>query len=275
MKTLYISDLDGTLLNERSQISNNSIKILNELMKNGVNFTYSTARTSASAPILTRKLNITLPVILMNGVAVYDSIKKEYINVEAIEKPAVKAVIELLDEHNIDCFLFSIEKNTLNTFYKKLSTEHMQAFHDERVAKFNKKFIQRDDLSEIDNSVYFSIFNKKACLKELYKALKMVNGIEVVFYRDTYDSELYYLEIASKKATKGKAAEYFREKLGFDRLIGFGDNSNDISLLKACDEFYAVKNAKPKLLELATGIIPENIYDSVPNKIRELKEREK
>jgi len=270
MKTLYISDLDGTLLNEKSEVSTECEKILNRLIENGVSFTYSTARTSASAPVLTQKINISLPVVLMNGAAIYDSLKSEYLKVYAIDEEALKKVVSLLYKHNIDCFLFSIENNTLNTYYRELSSEYMQDFHDERVTKFNKIFIRREDLSEVKNVVYLSIFNKKSALKELYKALKILPEIEVVFYRDTYNHELYYLEIASKMATKGNAAEYFREVLGFEKLVGFGDNSNDISLLMACDEFYAVENAKEKLLELATGIIPPNICDSVPKKIKEL-----
>jgi len=263
MKTLYISDLDGTLLNNETQISEKSIEILNSLIEKGMAFTYSTARTSATAPIITKGLNIKLPVILMNGVCIYDAIKKEYIKAEIISENAVNNVISLLKNHNTDCFVFNIEKNTMNTFYKRLSTKYMRAFHDERVLKFNKTFIKTESLEKINNVIYFSIFNKKSSLEGLYNELKCISEIEVSFYRDTYNTDLWYLEIASHTASKYNSAKYLKETYGFPKLVGFGDNLNDIPLFEACDECYAVKNAKSELKEIATGIIEENSDDGV------------
>ena len=48
-KTLFVSDLDGTLLNEKADISDKAADILNDLIENGLNFTFATARTAASA----------------------------------------------------------------------------------------------------------------------------------------------------------------------------------------------------------------------------------
>ena len=45
MKTLYISDLDGTLLNSQGKISDYSIKTINNLINEGMIFTYATARS--------------------------------------------------------------------------------------------------------------------------------------------------------------------------------------------------------------------------------------
>ena len=44
MKTLYISDMDGTLLNDGGKVSRRSVEIINELIKNGILFTVATAR---------------------------------------------------------------------------------------------------------------------------------------------------------------------------------------------------------------------------------------
>ncbi|MCI6771359.1 MAG: HAD hydrolase family protein, partial [Oscillospiraceae bacterium] len=48
MKTLYLTDLDGTLLNDSGVLSERSVKILNELLDEDVCFTVSTARTYAT-----------------------------------------------------------------------------------------------------------------------------------------------------------------------------------------------------------------------------------
>ena len=67
-KFLYVSDLDGTLLDGDGQLPNNSVQRINKLIDNGLNFTIATARNYDSAYPLLKGLNIKHPVILFNGV---------------------------------------------------------------------------------------------------------------------------------------------------------------------------------------------------------------
>lgn len=62
---------------------------------------------------------------------------------------------------------------------------------------------------------------------------------------------------------------YLRNRYEFTKVIGFGDNFNDIPLFKACDEFYAVGNAIDELKNIATGVIETNIKHGVTNFILE------
>jgi len=73
---LYISDLDGTLLNSRKQISEFTKETLNVLIDNDVHFSVATARTAASSVKILSGLQLNVPVILMNGVAIYDVLAK-------------------------------------------------------------------------------------------------------------------------------------------------------------------------------------------------------
>ena len=84
LKTLYISDLDGTLLDSRASVSDTTVRVLNELISSGGYFSFATARTAVTALPLTEKININVPVVLMNGVCVYDTEKKEYVKTEHI-----------------------------------------------------------------------------------------------------------------------------------------------------------------------------------------------
>ncbi|MCC8022825.1 MAG: HAD family hydrolase, partial [Clostridiales bacterium] len=73
MQTIYVTDLDGTLLNSRTQLSETARKLLRELIDKGMNFTYATARSRNSAKRLLGDLTITLPVIVHNGVFVMEA----------------------------------------------------------------------------------------------------------------------------------------------------------------------------------------------------------
>ena len=67
MTTLYVSDLDGTLLNTNSELSEKSKGIINALVQQGVNFTYAIARSYSSASKILKGLNISIPAITCNG----------------------------------------------------------------------------------------------------------------------------------------------------------------------------------------------------------------
>ena len=86
---LYVSDLDGTLLDKNAQVSEYTSATLNELISNGMDFTVATARTNATVSKILSGLTLRLPVILMNGVLIYDNIKGRYIFRAVIPKDIV------------------------------------------------------------------------------------------------------------------------------------------------------------------------------------------
>ncbi len=55
-KTLYVTDLDGTLLNKNDRINPKSIEIINSLVEKGMAFTYATARSLVSASVVTQEI---------------------------------------------------------------------------------------------------------------------------------------------------------------------------------------------------------------------------
>lgn len=73
MKTLYISDLDGTLLNSSQHTSDYTNNIINSLVNKGMLFSYATARAYETASAVTDGLNAQFPVILHNGAYILDS----------------------------------------------------------------------------------------------------------------------------------------------------------------------------------------------------------
>ena len=73
MKTLFVSDLDGTLMRSDKKLSEKTVRTLNRLIENGVLFTYATARSIQSAMEITGGLKMRLPVITRNGTVLADN----------------------------------------------------------------------------------------------------------------------------------------------------------------------------------------------------------
>ena len=92
---LFISDLDGTLLNGNAEVTEFTRDTLNRLMAKGLNFTAATARTLASAGKILSGLDLKLPVILMNGVLIYDMAEKKYVKINSLSRELCGLIIGL------------------------------------------------------------------------------------------------------------------------------------------------------------------------------------
>ena len=86
--------------------------------------------------------------------------------------------------------------------------------------------------------------------------------MDCAFYLDVYNGE-WYLEVFSHKASKYNAVRFIREKYGFERVVAFGDNLNDLSMFEAADVKVAVGNAREELKAAADIVIGPNTEEGV------------
>jgi len=270
LKTLYISDLDGTLLSRDAEISEFTANTLNRLIENGMHFSIATARTYSTAVKILNKVNIQLPIIMMNGVVIFDLFKNKYLNTEKLDNQMAKEVIHLLKKHQIGGLMYTIKDDIMSTYFDNISTPYMREFMEHRQTQFGKVFIKSDSLLYEcrDDTVYFSVLDIKEKLECALMDLKQIDGIHVEFYRDVYsdnmwEEELWFLEICDAKASKKSAVHYLREHYGFDQVVSFGDNLNDLPMFEESDESYAVANARVEVKSKATGCIESNVDDGV------------
>lgn len=264
IKRLYITDLDGTLLNSKGEVSGNTRKIINSLIEKGIYFTFATARSVYSAKPITSGLNINVPCILMNGVSIYNLQENKYIRNKYIIPDNSLQIINIFKENNLNCFMYRIEDNILKAYFTEINSYVMRSFAELRKNNYNKPFIQCGDLSEVadDKTVYFTVTGEYEELSPVKNAVSVMCGIDYAFYRDTYTGK-YYLEIFSDNASKANGIKYLRNEYGFDEVICFGDNLNDIKMFSESDIKIAVGNAVPELKETADFITLENDRDGV------------
>ncbi len=265
MKTLYISDLDGTLLNNSAEITQTSKNLLNEFIEKGNYFSVATARTGATVVLMLEGVNVNVPIVLMNGVATYDVQNHKYVNIHTFTREAKKKFLNEVCLHGSPGFLYCIDGDELSTFYENTNSPNAQIFINEREKKFGKKFTKVSSYRDCqENSiVYYSYSDTYEKLSPLYEKVKAIDGIRCEFYRDTYNPDFWYFEVCSDKASKYNAVQFLKEKYGFERVVAFGDNLNDLPLFKAADESYAVENAKEDVKKHATAVIGRNTDDAV------------
>ena len=70
-KTLYVTDLDGTLLDSDIKVPDAAVDMINRAIDSGALFTVATARTPGTLYRLLRDIRLNLPVIAMTGVTLW------------------------------------------------------------------------------------------------------------------------------------------------------------------------------------------------------------
>ncbi len=265
MNTLYISDLDGTLLQPNVTLSRKTIDTLNQCIRQGMLFSVATARSIASVKPILKEVNITVPVILMNGVCIYDLTRNEYIKIETLSQHSITELLKVIGEHKLKGFAYTIKNGVMSTYYEELSTPALRNFYQERVDLYQKRFTQIDDFSQLSEEplIYFSLLDHYDKLEHIYKIIKTLPDLNCVFYKDNYSPDLWYLETYHKTASKYHGVQFLRSYLKLDQIVCFGDNHNDLPLFEASDYCIAVGNAVPDLKAKANQIIGYHYEDGV------------
>lgn len=263
MSTLYVTDLDGTLLNSNDRISQYSIQIINGLVAKGMQFTYATARSLISASVVAKGLSTTIPVIAYNGALIINPDTGEVISSLSFTKEEAEHIRSVLQENSANPLVYAYVDGAERVSYVNgRENEGIRRYLEAR--KGDKRFrpLKNEDGLYQGNIFYFTCIAGREELFPLYEIFR-----EDGRYRCTLQQELYrpefFLEIMPKKASKAEAIKRLKEIRNCDRVVSFGDAVNDIPMFEISDECYAVSNAVPELKAHATGVIASNDEDGV------------
>lgn len=268
-KTLYVTDLDGTLMRDDKTISETSAAIINDLIAHGVLVTYATARTINSASVITANINFQIPVIIRNGTILANPLTKEEIEIAMFQKDDLQLIRQSLKNLSPPGFVTAyIDGKERKSYLEGRMGAGFRNYLESHVDDGRLRAVQREDELYEGEVCYFTFIADKAELDPAYFRVKDRNEWTCVYQKDKYRPE-YWLEICPANATKAKAIRKLQEQYGCERLVVFGDSLNDISMFRIADEAYAVENAAEELKKAATGIIGGNNFDSVAGWLKE------
>lgn len=266
---LFVSDLDGTLLNSEQKLSKRTVKKLNYLIKNGANITIATARTPVTIVPLIKDVNFNLPVITMNGAAIYDLQKQEYVHCNEIPCGPATEIFNLFEELGCNCFTHTINNNRLDIYYSKIANPVEREFFEKRQQLEGKTYINKP-FPKNKSAIYFTCIAALDEIGVLYGSIQSLacgDQIEASYYKDVYNEGYYFLEIYNSSASKYSSSKRIKQEYNLDSIVAFGDNYNDIDLIKRADVGYAVSNAITKLKNHADHVIESNDSDAVAETI--------
>lgn len=231
--TLFISGLDGTLLNQKGSLSDYGKVELNRMLDDGAKFTVATMRTPASLMETLRDVRLTLPVIVMDGAGLYDIGNKEYIKVYVISHQKAAQVLALVKEAGLTCFCNVVADDVLFIYYEKPEDETVQRMVKELRKSPYRNYLMRD-LPEGEQVVYFMLLYPKAVIEHFYELL-VEHGITEELKVLKYDSDDYpgytYIKIYNRNATKENMTHQLKEMCGVEKAVRIGSVPGDCDVL--------------------------------------------
>lgn len=260
--TLYVSDLDGTLLNGSKKIKPRAVEMLNDMIENGILFTYSTARRINSSGPIMKDVNITLPVALMNGVFIYDTQKNSYIRNNFFNDTAREKLKEIVIALKERPMIHSVIDGEIRNSYI-IGSENLDTYVNDR--KSDPSMRPVSDYDELFKGEFFyAVFINPVNKEKLDEVFTSENGFSHTYYQDVYHKDEYWYEVYSITAGKANAILQLKEITGADEVVCFGDSDNDLPMFSVADRCYAVENAVDEVKNAADGVIASNDSIGVP-----------
>lgn len=273
-KTLYVSDLDGTLLQPDARLSAKTLEMLNYAISKGVLFTIATARTPATVAPIVENLDLRLPAIVMTGTALWNKEDNSYSDIRYMDEKAVKELVRIYREEKCPTFLYTLVDGITNIYHiGPLSQIERDFLEERRTTPYKRTCVPPDGESvlpdDLSKTVLFYGMQPDALTKRTFARTREVPNCRAQMYYDFYGPEIGILEAFSPRSTKAEAIRELAAQLGVDRIVAFGDNLNDIPMFEIADMAVAMENGVEETRSAADVVIGRNTDDSVAKFILE------
>lgn len=249
---LIVFDLDGTLLNDFGEIGAESKKLIAELKKLGVRFSFASGRLHSALTDYANELELTTPLISLDG-ALLKSVNSNEIYFQSfVPIKHVRKAVALSERYMLKIALCHADA----IYY----TEHNDVIPD-LIDKFGAKFEEIKNYSNyIDKTlevVFIGDYKTNIKMTEKYLSFPYSFGLTTTYSKSHFNEGIYFLEVRKNGSTKGtglkKLTKHLRINI-YDTAV-MGDWYNDKALFETNALRIATGNAVPELRFVADHVL--------------------
>lgn len=251
---VIFSDLDGTLLDDKRNLSKENMDAITRFISQGGRFGVATGRMERTTTVKFPDLYMNVPSIFFNGAMAYDTNSKEVLFKTTMPNDLKPLMKKILSEYPKTCCEINMHGkayviNPNDIVRKQLEREGLEA--------------EEAPLEDIPGNWLKILFlDKHETLEKIKADLEKLNrtDLNIVF------SENELLDIMEKSASKGVALHKLKSIYGdsWRLLVAIGDNDNDLEMIRAADLGIAVDNATPAVKKASDYIIKNNNTPCIP-----------
>lgn len=273
MIKLLVSDLDGTLLTERSLLSPTTIEAVHRLQEQGIYFALATGRLEYMAHLFYDQLQLKLPLISCNGAKVAFP-HGEVLSQTCLPSKLVYQLYQMFMELDLD-FLFYTNDGSfsrrngqrvlLHHYYNQLCK---QLGHEGFPIHYMEEYFYDDKkiASQIEKMEVLKFFVKHKDEKILQEALTYCRTLPEVTCSVSCNGSF---DLMAKGVSKAKGVQLLAEYCSctLEEVACFGDQENDMDMLSIAGISYAMKNADLYLQKRVKRVAEANRVDGVARAI--------
>ena len=267
---LVVFDLDGTLLNRESVISDYTSETLRLLSERDIAYTVATGRTLHGARMILDGHRFQLPQAYKNGVMIWHPESKRFSSGATLTPGELENVVRACMANGVTPFVFTLDEDNGSTVYHPplltdVENELIRSIGIEEPVKVRS-------LDELHSSAKITHVNSIGDSDAIGAVLRSVNDEPHLVAYSGFALEgrqWRWLDIHHSDASKGGAINTMKRLLGLERVICFGDSDNDLSMFEAADEAYAPANANDRIKSAATAVIGHHDDEGIARFLRE------
>lgn len=269
-KYLIACDLDGTLLNKDSMVSNKTKTYLKSLSALGHKVVIATGRPFRGCYNFYEELELDTPIITDNGGAIENPKDKDFKKIAIkIPKRIVEKVFNFAEAHIVTAF-YSVD----NGLYVYKPTERLNwLYHQNEDTFFVEGPFTAPGLPEPSGMMYIV----EAKFKDAFGQFIENETDEILTFRDWgSDAKNAIFEVYQKKTSKSEAVELVRQHFGFtpEQVIAFGDGMNDVDMIELAHHGVAMKNGQEAVKQIADAVsFKPNYEDGVIHYLKKFLEK--
>lgn len=258
MIKMVVSDMDGTLLNEKLEISERNLQAIEYLRKKDIRFCIATGRPEQLVKEYIDKLNMKDPMIMYNGSVIGHPFIEKNIYELSLRNDDIKEIVRFCESLDVIYMLY-----TKNQIFSK--PNYRVDFFEER----NQNLQEKDrcvfkDERDIDLIIENNNVNKILIIENdstKYQMLKEKFEREDKFTVAT--SQKGFIDINPKGASKGNALKFLADYYGYSLqdVAVLGDQDNDISMLVVAGMSVVMENGSEEAKKSAKAMTKSNKND--------------
>ncbi len=246
MIKLFVSDIDGTLLESGKKIPAKNIAAVQKMVAAKITVTIATGRMYRAALPVAKELGVNVPIITYNG-ALIKSVEGEIIHSEYLPKNLIVEIVNFFESKN-----WYMQSYSNDELFYPFKNEYSELY--ETAQKVQGAEIGWQGLRERTEKVckILGITANAAETLERTKILKAEFGDKIAVTK----SHPQFIEIMLPGVSKAAAVKILAEKLGVKKseIMAIGDSENDLPMLQAAGQSVAMGNGTDEVKKSCTFV---------------------
>ena len=267
---LVVFDLDGTLLNRDSVISEYTRETLRLLDERDIAYTVATGRTLHGARAILEGHAFQLPQAYKNGVMIWHPDSKRISSGATLTPDELDKVVHACLGQGVTPFVFTLDEDDESTVYHPPVLSDVERKLVRSISVEQHKRVRALDALPADATVtHVNSIGDGEAIKAVLRSVNDEANL-VAYSGIALEGQPWrWLDVHHSDASKGGAIKTMKRLLGLERVICFGDSDNDLSMFEVADESYAPANANDSIKSAATAVIGHHDDEGIAHFLRE------